>query len=100
MGLEFQQAGVYLQNQKGLVAIFIKFYVINYPPTDQSLLQRIEFQAQGRIEKKSELFENTHNGPYANRAHLFFQKGAGDLIFTTCDCYGLNNVVFNFGAHS
>ena len=25
MGLEFQQAGVYLQNQKGLVAIFIKF---------------------------------------------------------------------------
>ena len=44
-----------------------------------------------------------HNGPYAkflNRAHLFFKKGAGDLIFTTCDCYGLNNVVFNFGAHS
>ena len=43
------------------------------------------------------------NGPYAkflNRAHLFFKRGAGDLIFTTCDCYGLNNVVFNFGAHS
>ena len=33
--------------------------------------------------------------------HTYFLKGgAGDLIFTTCDCYGLNNVVFNFGAHS
>ena len=44
-----------------------------------------------------------YNGPYAkflNRAHLFLKKGAGDLIFTTCDCYGLNNDVFNFGAHS
>ena len=30
------------------------------------------------------------NGPYAkflNRAHLFFKRG----IFTTCDCYSLNN---------
>ena len=26
--------------------------MINYPPTNQSILQRIEFQAQGRIEKK------------------------------------------------
>ena len=44
-----------------------------------------------------------YNGPYAkflNRAHLFFKRGAGDLIFTTCDCYDLNNVVFNFGAHT
>ena len=43
------------------------------------------------------------DGPYAkflNRAHLFFKRGAGDLIFTTCDCYGLNNAVFNFGAHT
>ena len=43
------------------------------------------------------------NGPYAkflNRAHLFLKRGAGDLIFTTCDCYSLNNIVFNFGAHS
>ena len=41
----------------------------------------------------------SYNGPYAkflNRAHLFFKRGAGDLIFTTCDYYGLNNVVFNF----
>ena len=30
----------------------------------------------------------------------FFKRGAGDLIFTTCDCYGLNNVVFNFGART
>ena len=37
---------------------------------------------------------------FLNRAHLFLKRGAGDLIFTTCDCYGLNNVVFNFGAHS
>ena len=30
----------------------------------------------------------------------FLKRGAGDLIFTTCDCYGLNNVVFNFEAHT
>ena len=44
-----------------------------------------------------------YNGPYAkflNKAHLFLKRGARDLIFTTCDCYGLNNVVFNFGAHN
>ena len=43
------------------------------------------------------------NGPYAkflNRAHLFLKRGAGDLIFTTCDCHDLNNVVFNFEAHT
>ena len=28
-----------------------------------------------------------------NRAHLFFKRGAGGLIFTTCDSYSLNNVV-------
>ena len=42
------------------------------------------------------------NGPYAkflNRAHLFLKRGAGDLIFITCDSHGLNNVVFNFGEH-
>ena len=36
------------------------------------------------------------NGPYAkflNRAHLFLKRGAGDLIFTICDCYGLNTVM-------
>ena len=46
---------------------------------------------------------NFCNGPDAKfliEHTYFFKRGAGDLIFTTCDCYSLNNVVFNFGSHS
>ena len=51
----------------------------------------------------SHCLNRTRSGPYAkflNRAHLFLKRGTGDLIFTTCDFYSLNNVVFDFRAHT